>query len=72
MEKENEENYFDEKNLENLVQFYEEQLIRVLQGENPMDVFTKHERGNLRKASILRYINNTWTITDKAIKYLRT
>ena len=72
MEKENKENSFEEKNIENLVQFYEEQLRRVLHGENPMDVFTQHERGNLRRASILRYINTTWTITDKAIKHLQT
>jgi hypothetical protein len=71
MEKEDEVNTLEEKNLENLIQFYKDELRRVLQGENPMDVFTQYERGKLRDARILRYINTTWTVAYKAMKYLR-
>ena len=70
MEKKDEADNFDEKNFENLVKFHEEELRRILQGENPSNFFTGHTRGKLRDAGILNYKNRTWVITDRAMKYL--
>ena len=71
IEKEGEVENLDEKNFENLVKFYEEELRRILRGESPVDVLTRSTRGKLRDASVLNYMNLTWTINDKATKYLR-
>ena len=62
--------FFDEKSLENLVKFHEEELMKILQGESPMNLFTRHTRGSLRDAGILTYINHVWDISKRAKKYL--
>ena len=71
MGNEDEANNLDERNMENLVKFHEEELRRVLQGESPRKIFTRHTRGSLRDAGILKYRNKTWAIADRAMKYLR-
>lgn len=61
---------FDERNFENLVQFYKEGLRRVVEGERATEVFTPNERGKLRDSGILVYKNTDWVITEEALKYL--
>jgi hypothetical protein len=60
----------DERNFENLVRFYKEDLMRVAQGESATEVFTPNERGKLRDSGILRYKNTDWVIADEAMEYL--
>ena len=61
---------FRERNLENLVNFYEDGLRRVASGERASEVFSHQERGKLRAAGILRYGNLHWGITVEAKEYL--
>ena len=62
---------FDDENLKNLVDFYKEELIRVIEGEQVTSIFTKLQRNNLRKAGILTYYNKTWGISEKIKEYIR-
>ena len=61
----------EKRNMENLIRFYEEGLRLVAGGASATEVFPEYERGKLRNAGILRYMNLQWVISDEAKKYLR-
>ena len=61
----------DDENLRNLIEFYNEELISVINGEPVTSVFTPQQRRNLRDAGILKYRNRTWIISEKVRAHIK-
>ena len=56
----------EEDSFENLVTFYKDELMKVLNGFEVTRVFTEGERNKLRNVVILTYFNKTWAISERA------
>ena len=68
---------FDERSFANSVLFYREELRRVIEGDNPIDHFSRQKVIKLRKKGILtikEYVSGDfgyiWGITERALKIL--
>jgi len=54
----------------NLVIHYEADLKRVLEGENPTDIFTDNVRSRLREKGVLGFLQRQWFVTRRAREYI--
>jgi hypothetical protein len=63
-------NSFEEQSINNLIDFYEEELLSILEGESIENVFNISERKKLRNKGILRFNHPEWFLTDKAKEVL--
>jgi hypothetical protein len=66
---------FDERSFANSVLFYRDELWRVIEGDNPIDHFSRQKVIKLRKKGILtikEYIpeDYVWGVTERALKVL--
>jgi hypothetical protein len=61
---------FEEQSIINLIEFYEEELSSILEGESIEDVFNISERKKLRSKGILRFNHPEWFLTEKAKEVL--
>ena len=62
----------DEISFKNLVEFYREELLHVLNGVKVTKIFDTNKRNKLRNAQILTYKNRMWFLSDKVKKLLNT
>lgn len=54
-----EEDEFDDLNFTNLVWFYKPELLRIINGENPKNLFTQYGRSTLIKKNILAKVSSS-------------
>ena len=62
----------DEISFKNLVEFYREELLHVLNGVKVTKIFNTNERNKLRNAKILSYKNRMWFLSDIVKELLNT
>jgi hypothetical protein len=60
----------EEQSINNLIEFYEEELLLILMGESIDEIFNLSERKKLRSKGILRFSHPEWFLTEKVKKIL--
>ena len=61
---------FDELSFINMVEYYENELQKIIEGASTEEVFDPRQRKKLRKHGILDYSYEHWFVTEKARKIL--
>ena len=64
-------NSIEEKNLVNLILYFEVELRLVLEGASVVEVFNGYEQKRLRNKGILAFRNQDWFITEKTRNVLK-
>jgi hypothetical protein len=62
----------EEQNITNLIEFYEAELRKVIEGASVEEVFNSSERMKLRNKGILGFSHPDWFLTVKAKEILNT
>lgn len=60
------ENSLEKKSFINMVRFYKDKLLRVINGVKVKKIFKDSELKYLRQHGILDYVDNSWILTKKA------